>query len=72
MDHLDAAVRASGKANEWTAKRDAEVEAAYTEDGYTLGQIADRLGLTLEAVRQRLIQRGVEIRPRGRSREKTK
>lgn len=65
VDHLDAAVKANAKAREWDARRDAEVEAAYTADGHSLDAISKRLGITLEAVRQRLLARGVTLRPRG-------
>ena len=65
MDHLDAAERSAAKIGEWSERHAADVEAAYLRDGYSLAVIADRLGLTLEAVRQRLIGRGVELRPRG-------
>ncbi len=67
VDSLDAAARSAAKVTEWTDRHGADVEAAYT-DGYSLSQIADRLDITLEAVRQRLKARGVELRPRGRGR----
>lgn len=45
---------------------DERAEAAYLA-GASLSQIADVLNVTLEAARQRLLARGVEMRPRGRA-----
>lgn len=69
VDHLDAAERSAAKISEWSHRHAADVEAAYIQDGYSLGQIAQRLGLTVEGVRKRLRTRGVELRPKGRGKK---
>lgn len=67
MDELAKLRQAVAKRDEWTQRVDDGVVAAY-EAGFSLSQIAEALGLrTLEAARQRLLARGVELRPQGRA-----
>jgi predicted ArsR family transcriptional regulator len=63
--HIDDAVKAYAKSDEWSGKGDTALKAAYLNDGLSLRQIALRLGISPEAVRLRLQGLGVTLRGRG-------
>lgn len=65
MAHIDDAVKAYTKRDEWDTRGDAELTRAYTDDGLSLREIAKRLEVSVETARQKLMGLGVELRSRG-------
>lgn len=70
MDELAAARRSWGKVNEWTARHEADLVAAYGK-ARSVEVVAEAVGRNPEGVRRILRKHGVQLRGRGRPRGQT-